>query len=330
MCVVLLGWWRDYNSFSPRRSPYGHHPGWVSRKCETRDSIKVLSKLYNTKRRFEYDMKDLRQTGSYVRYMKKLGWEVATISGVYCYLKKIPLMGVHIKIQRPGKIIDAKKLTLLARKRKAYVVYIEPLTKFQKKYYLNHGLKETKATSLPSKTIRIDLTKDTEKLLADMHNKTRYNIGLAKRRGVRIKRSDEIQQFADFWQMCARKRKMYLSQKREIKQIYEAFGKDARLFFACLENELIGAIMTLSTKTTSYYMYAASNNLGNKLFAPTLLVWEAIRYSKRKGAKIFDFGGIFDERYPLKTWKGFTRFKKGFGGKEFEYEGPLRRYFLPI
>ncbi len=275
-------------------------------------------------------MKDLRQTNSYVSYMKKIRWEVETLSGGYCYLKKIPLLGTHIKVQRPDKIIDAKKLILLAKERKAYVVYIEPLTKSQTKYYLSHGFKKTKETSLPSKTIRIDLKKSENKLLSEMYHKTRYNIGLAKRRNVKIQKTDEIQKFADFWQTCAKSRKMYLSQKHEIKRIYDAFGKDAQLLFAYCENELIGAVMILSAKAVSCYMYAASNNSGNKLFAPSLLVWEAIRYSKRIGARLFDFEGIYDERYPLKTWKGFTRFKKGFGGDEFEHEGPLRKYFLPI
>jgi len=52
------------------------------------------------------------------------------------------------------------------------------------------------------------------------------------------------------------------------------------------------------------------------LFAPTLLVWEALKLAKNRGAKQFDFVGVWDERIPNKfhEWKGFTKFKEGFGG----------------
>ena len=49
---------------------------------------------------------------------------------------------------------------------------------------------------------------------------------------------------------------------------------------------------------------------------------------KKEGKKVFDFEGIYDERFPLISWKGFTRFKKGFGGIEVEYPGTLREIIL--
>ena len=65
-------------------------------------------------------------------------------------------------------------------------------------------------------------------------------------------------------------------------------------------------------------MYAASSDSGNKNFAPTLLVWEAILLAKKLKLKAFDFEGIYDERFPkaAESWKGFTKFKEGFGGEK--------------
>jgi lipid II:glycine glycyltransferase (peptidoglycan interpeptide bridge formation enzyme) len=77
-------------------------------------------------------------------------------------------------------------------------------------------------------------------------------------------------------------------------------------------------------------MYAASSKKGKKLYAPTLNTWEAIRLSKKKGSSIYDFEGIYDSRFPLKTWRGFTRFKKSFGGKEIKYPGAFVKHRLPI
>ncbi len=81
----------------------------------------------------------------------------------------------------------------------------------------------------------------------------------------------------------------------------------------------------------AYYWLAAATNLGKKLFAPTLLVWEVLKTAKKNGCEVFDFEGIYDERYPIKSWLGFTKFKEGFGGKEILYPPSLvkSRFSLP-
>ena len=64
---------------------------------------------------------------------------------------------------------------------------------------------------------------------------------------------------------------------------------------------------------------------GKKLFAPPLLVWEALKVSKQRKMKRFDFVGVWDERLPRgnDSWKGFTKFKEGFGGNQVHY--PIAR-----
>jgi lipid II:glycine glycyltransferase (peptidoglycan interpeptide bridge formation enzyme) len=51
------------------------------------------------------------------------------------------------------------------------------------------------------------------------------------------------------------------------------------------------------------------------------LVWEALKLAKKRGCRIFDFEGIYDERFPkaAASWKGFTKFKEGFGGEKIVY-----------
>ena len=164
-----------------------------------------------------------------------------------------------------------------------------------------------------------------------MHPKTRYNIKLAKKKGLKVTKSRDIGQFADFWQKCARSRhKVQLPQKKEIKSIFKAFGINGDIFIATQESKWVAALMTIKAEKVTYYMYAATNSTGKKLFAPTALTWEAILHAKSRGVKVFDFEGIYDERFPIKTWKGFTKFKKGFGGYEIEYPGAYTKYKLPL
>jgi lipid II:glycine glycyltransferase (peptidoglycan interpeptide bridge formation enzyme) len=250
-------------------------------------------------------MTDLRQSPAWAKYLESINWTVEKINGNYYYLKKLPVVGYLLKIQRPSKI-DLKAIDKLHKKYKIYKTVIEPVTPLK--------LKPSKSFYLPTKTIQIDLTKSRAHLLKEMSPKTRYNI---KKHTLQITDSTNINEFANFWRKnFERKRFPVLSQKKNIIALYKAFGKNAHILTTHQASLLI-----LIYDKTAYYMYAASNNEGRKLFAPTLLTWHAILLAKKQKCKVFDFDGIYDERFPLKSWQGFTRFKKGFGGKEIEYPG---------
>ena len=49
-------------------------------------------------------MIDIRQSKNYADYLSQLGWIIEGIDGVNYYIKKFPLIGSVIKIQRPEKI----------------------------------------------------------------------------------------------------------------------------------------------------------------------------------------------------------------------------------
>ena len=89
--------------------------------------------------------------------------------------------------------------------------------------------------------------------------------------------------------------------------------------------EYIAGILLLWYGKTAYYWMAAASREGKKSFAPTLLVWKALKFAKKQGCTIFDFEGVFDERYPKQSsdWKGFSIFKSGFGGKPIFYPQPF-------
>ncbi|HEX6976927.1 MAG TPA: peptidoglycan bridge formation glycyltransferase FemA/FemB family protein [Patescibacteria group bacterium] len=273
-------------------------------------------------------MKDLRQTSEWASYLKSIGWKVEKINGNYYFLKRIPLLGYLLKVQRPKKLI-LKDIKYLQNKYKIYQTTIEPDLPFFSSSHnllLKNNFKKGKSFSLPTKTIQIDLTKSEKNLLLDMSSKTRYNINLSKKKGVEITHSKNINEFAKFWrENFERKRFPFLSQKKSIIAIYDAFGNKSDSLIAKKNKKIIAGLLLLSTNNTIYYMYAASNSLGRKLFAPTLLTWQAILLGKKCKHKVFDFDGIYDERFPLNSWKGFTKFKKGFGGNEVEYPGSFKK-----
>lgn len=285
---------------------------------------------------------DLRQNKNYPSYMQDLGWGIDEYKGIHIYFKKI-FFWSFVKVQRPNNLIVKEFNSYFLRKYKRSTVYVEPANVKQCEEFVNSKFKKYNSPFLPSKTVQIDLGKSEDQLLKEMHHKTRYNIihnlklnnpscvdTSAGRQNskLRIQTTNNIEEFAEFWQRCAGQRGMFLSQKKEIRAIYNAFSKDAVMHIAHINNDWLSAILRISTPDISYYMYAASTVKGKKLFVPTILTWEAVKAAKKEGKKVFDFEGIYDERFPLKSWKGFTRFKKGFGGKVIEYPESLVKVFL--
>ena len=262
--------------------------------------------------------KDLRQTAEYSTYMISTGWDVENIDGVNVFSKNIPLLGKVTKIQRYWGDVKTESI-------KSGVVYIEPIN------IVPSGFEKASNCFIPSKTIQIDLTKSKKELSKNLKQKTRYNIKVAKKNGIKIEKSKDINSFLDLWHKSARERGMWLSQKKEIENLWKSFGKNAVLYVAFISDEVLAGLLVLFTKDAAYYIYAASTENGKTLFAPTLLTWEAILDAKKSGKKIFDFDGVYDKRYKnTKNWQGFTKFKESFGGDAVTYPGTFVKYNNPM
>jgi lipid II:glycine glycyltransferase (peptidoglycan interpeptide bridge formation enzyme) len=273
-------------------------------------------------------MIDLHQTLEYKKYMEAISWHVERINGINYFIKKIPLLGSIIKIQRP-RVVDYQSIDSLILRYRPFQIIVEPSNKNDELILKNCGYKQMKSYFIPSKTIQIDLTKSESQLLNEMHHKTRYNVK-SHYSHLTTHISNDILSFAEFWQKCAiEQRGMFLSQRNIISQMHNAFGKNAHIILVKnSDSEVLSGILMICTKDIAYYMFAASSRKGKELFAPTLNAWEVITLAKKIGCKVFDFEGIYDERFPIKSWQGFTRFKKSFGGKEIAFPGAYHKLFL--
>lgn len=265
----------------------------------------------------------MRQSDEYAKYLRALDWKVDGLPGSFIFSKKVPLLGSIAKIQRPEKIVTSTVIQKIIKLRRVFYISIETKNNAQYKHYLDMGFSNAQPF-LVSKTLLIDLTKPTKTLLAQMHQKTRYNIGLAKRRGVTTHFSRDVYTFTKLYYASAKARGMFIPQTKEIMALFWAFGERAQIILAIRKDKIIAGILIICNNECVYYMYAFSNKEGKKHSAPSLLIWRAIEYGKKLNMESFDFEGIYDKRFP-NSWKGFTRFKKGFGGVELEYPKPLKR-----
>jgi len=280
---------------------------------------------------------DIRQSELWGKYLQQFGWQTVELnSNCFAYLKKIPFLGATIKIPRADLPIPFKEIDALAWEKNAFFVKIEPAVETADRgaekiatLLRTNGFRQDRWALNPTTTIQIDLTKSEEALLAAMEKDTRYNIRLALRRGVVVKETNDLGGFKKLYYETAA-RKGFWVPKKELEILWRTFSKENAAFIltAFYKNTPLASTLLLSIDKVGLYYHAASLNTHREVMAPYLLLWEAMRFLKKKGCTTFDLEGIYDQRIPsTKKWKGFTLFKKGFGGRKVEYIGSFVKYY---
>lgn len=247
-------------------------------------------------------MADLRQSTAYAQYIHSLGWIVETIDGTNVFIRKLWIFGAIAKIQRFDNL-DFERLSVLKKKYKIWMTKFEPNLKFEIR-----NLKNDSWPLLATKTIRIELNKITPK------KDCRYCIRKANYKNIEINNFDE---FYAIWKKAYKIKKLYLPSRKEYQSIINALGKNA----VCLTIDNIAGAVILIHDKTAYYYYAAYLPEAKEKYLPYLTVWKLMQEAKKRGCKFWDFEGIYDERWPNKDWKGFSHFKKSFGGTEISFPG---------
>jgi lipid II:glycine glycyltransferase (peptidoglycan interpeptide bridge formation enzyme) len=275
-----------------------------------------------------FNLQDVRQTKEYARFMRKMGWQVEKINKTFIYIKKLPLLPFSvIKILRGKKPIQLGELKKLIRKYRPLFFKLQP---FHLRGVLSWKLDQHPL--IPTKTIWLDLGKSEKQLLKEMKPKMRYNIGLVLRKGAKTKivSGDKMtdKQLMDFYHLWRQNKPfnwLFRPNFNELKYLKESFKKKCFFVLVLKDKTLVSQVFILCSKNMAFDWFGASSPQGRKLFAKSLVIWEAIKESKKRGLKIFDFEGIYDERYPWlnRGWRGFSRFKKGFGGEEIEFDESL-------
>ena len=216
-----------------------------------------------------------------------------------------------------------------------------------------------KESFLPTKTILVNLTKPEKEIFQSFSEAKRRAVRRAQKHGVVIKESSNINDLIfiksksagmfggittygidKLWNLFYPKHATILLAYAPSSRSVSSRGNVSDRSDPCLagrqvynkdcfsrhwrdrnDKELLSGVLLLFWEQTAYYWIAGATKKGKRLFAPTLLVWEALKISKKRRCRQFDFVGVLDERMPnqFKSWKGFTKFKEGFGGKEIYY-----------
>lgn len=176
-------------------------------------------------------------------------------------------------------------------------------------------------------TSLIDLLKNDEELLKNFHEKTRYNIRLASKRGIVVK----TEKNADiFWPLL---KETY--ERDGIKSHSEKYYRDFIALSGCtqltayFEDTPLASVLLYTFGKTCVYVHGASSNLHRNLMAPYLIQFQAVQYAREQGCTQYDLGGVAKplessdlnaETFFQYSWdkndklSGVTRFKAGFNG----------------
>ncbi|MBU0731410.1 peptidoglycan bridge formation glycyltransferase FemA/FemB family protein [Patescibacteria group bacterium] len=181
----------------------------------------------------------------------------------------------------------------------------------------------------PKKTLILDITPEEDELLKNMKPKTRYNIRLAKKKGVKIRVSSEVEaldKFYDLLNATADRQQIRVFPRSYYQLMVHILEEQslAKVYLAEYEGEVIAANLMLAFGHTMTYLHGGTSQDHRNVMAPQLLQWQAILDAKEAGLKRYDFFGISDEK---PSWAGITRFKRGFGGEEVIYPGTFE---LPL
>jgi lipid II:glycine glycyltransferase (peptidoglycan interpeptide bridge formation enzyme) len=175
----------------------------------------------------------------------------------------------------------------------------------------------------PPDTVLLDLSLGEEELLEGMKPKTRYNVRLAERKGVRVKTggTGDIEKWYSLYEGTAQRDRIgihpyrYYKRLFELSETYEGFAPKLNLLLAYVEDTLVSGIIVAVYKDQGVYLYGASSNAYRNYMASYCLQWEGIRWANAQGALQYDLYGIPPRDDPHHPMHGLYRFKTGFGGR---------------
>lgn len=178
-------------------------------------------------------------------------------------------------------------------------------------------------------SFQLDLNFSDDDLLKKFHPKTRYNIKVAQKHKVSIKEDNSryaFERYLDLTTQTTKRQGFFAHDDNYHRLMWNEMRQAgiAHLFSANYSHE--GSNIILVTwilfifNGVLYYPYGASSQEYKNTMASNLMMWEAIRFGKKIGAKTFDMWGALGPNPDTNDpWFGFHRFKQGYGANLVEF-----------
>lgn len=198
-------------------------------------------------------------------------------------------------------------------------------------------------TIQPRRTIVVDISDSEEAILARMKQKCRYNIGLARKKGVTVRAAGlpaDLDTFNALMRVTGARDRFGVHAPEYYRAAYGLFqpAGQCELLLAEHDGQPLAGLMAFAHGKRAWYLYGASSDEGRNRMPNYLLQWEAMCWAKARGCAEYDLWGVPDEdeaalEAQFETrgddlW-GVYRFKRGFGGRVVRSVGAWDRVYNP-
>lgn len=167
--------------------------------------------------------------------------------------------------------------------------------------------------------------KTEEELMAAFHQKTRYNIRVAVKKGVEVKIEGKqaVPAFAELMLTTGVRDGFVTRQPQYFADMLDNLGEHARLYMAYAGDKPIAGTLAIAYGDKVWYLYGASSNEDRNLMPNYLLQWSMIRWAVELGCRVYDFRGVSGDLTEDNPLYGLYKFKKGFSGDFTEFIGEM-------
>jgi lipid II:glycine glycyltransferase (peptidoglycan interpeptide bridge formation enzyme) len=165
-------------------------------------------------------------------------------------------------------------------------------------------------------TVLVDVAVPDEELLGRMKQKTRYNVRLGPKKGLILRIGDEKD-----WPMLY---KMYaetsmrdgfvIRDQNYYQAVWKIFEHSSAALIAEVDGEAVAAVYLFHFGGRAYYLYGMSREAQRDKMPNYMLQFEAMRWARGQGCRIYDLWGAPDEFNESDSLWGVFRFKEGLGG----------------
>lgn len=182
-----------------------------------------------------------------------------------------------------------------------------------------HGWQKSDEQIQFPNTIWIDLEREEEEILAGMKQKTRYNIRLAQKKGVKVRLGglEDLKTLYTMYAETSVRDGFVIRSWDYYRNVWEKLflAKMMDILIADVGETPVAGLILFYFANRAWYLYGMSTQSHREKMPNHLLQWEAIKQAKARGCSIYDLWGAptdFSARDVL--WNVY-RFKEGLAGE---------------
>ncbi len=229
-------------------------------------------------------------------------------------------------------------LKILTKKlvKNRYILFqIAPFVDYDRDlYFLLKKLGYSKQSNDPADSGLINIEKSSEEILMNFDGKWRNLLRKGQKLGVEIEidlgAKKHFNLLVDYYKKQQLEKRFDGTSEEMLNALKNSQNEHYNFILLLAKkpnskNDIIGMLVCIQYHDTCEYVIGLTNNEGRFYQANSVLLWEALLFSKKLNVKKFDVGGLSKS-----TPKGIYNFKKGLNPKQYKLIGEFRKYFFNL